>query len=244
MQYKFAPILHPKITHLSSDDLKKLIGEYYDGKSIKSLIIKYKLDIKENNLLKYFPPIIIKDKFCIYCKTSLWKKLDSKYNIIRNKFFLNKAYCPNCGHKEDEKYCKCENCRISNIEQQNIQNKNKTTFNDEHLNNSDSLLLNYEDLNFKERVFLSSIISLGLSDNNRLITLYQYKDYPIAPTYELMDEMLNSLTQKQILSPKIENKFDFFDNYQRFNQIIYNRNVQYYVNINGLTEPAIFQSNY
>ena len=58
-----------QVSHLSDDEIEKLIKDYYDGVKIKDIIEIYKIDCQPSSFRKILPAIET-EQVCLYC--NLW----------------------------------------------------------------------------------------------------------------------------------------------------------------------------
>jgi hypothetical protein len=57
-------------SHLSAQELEQLMKRYYENEKISILISDYKLQIKQGQLVKHFPPEVLEEN-CCYCDIKL-----------------------------------------------------------------------------------------------------------------------------------------------------------------------------
>jgi len=247
-----APERHPKIVHLSDECINQMIDDYYDGVSIKEIIKKNNIELKASAIVKLFPPIVLEDKECIYCHVKLWEKLESKGS--RQYYYLQrKPYCPKCGHIEDV-LCNCINCKnqaeINRIEE----NRKVKESIYEFYNLSNLVPLRLEDLSFQDRIFLGTLLRTGLSEDKKYLRINDFQDAPIAPSFEMFLNMLDSLTSQNIIvihpdSPPeaFLNLNDIRNSETDFKRVLYHVNIaDFYTNevVQSLIFPEIFLECY
>ena len=168
-------IIHENLAHLSSKQIIQLMDEYYAGVRVKKLIEDYKVNCRPNDLHKYFPPIVL-DKKCPICGENFLNKRLSKTEIENQgnpyrKIEAKKPYCPRCGHIDDE-VCGCDACVEKRkkeeikreVELEKRANKIKIK-----LEKSYTGKVSVDELGFKDRIYLASLLGYGLSDDANVI---------------------------------------------------------------------------
>ena len=143
-------IIHEKLAHLRPKQIIQLMDEYYAGVRVKKLIEDYKVNCRPNDLHKYFPPMVL-DKRCPIC--------------------AKKPYCPRCGHIDDE-VCGCDAC-VEKRKKEQIKREaelekraNKIKI---KLEKSYTGKVSIDELGFKDRIYLASLLGYGLSDDANVI---------------------------------------------------------------------------
>lgn len=168
-------IIHEKLAHLSPKQIIQLMKEYYAGVRVKKLIEDYEVNCRPNDLHKYFPPIVLKEK-CPICGENFLKKRPSKTEIENQgnsyrEIKAKKPYCPRCGHIDDE-VCGCDVC-VENRKKEQIKREAEL----EEMANEIKIELEKSytgkvslgELGFKDRVYLASLLGHGLSDDASVI---------------------------------------------------------------------------
>ena len=168
-------IIHEKLAHLRPKQIIQLMDEYYAGVRVKKLIEDYKVNCRPNDLHKYFPPIVL-DKKCPICGENFLKKRPSKTEIENQgnpyrKIEAKKPYCPRCGHIDDE-ICGCDAC----LEKRNKEYIKRETELEKmaneikiELEKSYTGKVSVDELGFKDRIYLASLLGYGLSDDANVI---------------------------------------------------------------------------
>ena len=205
----FAPERHPKIAHLSDEVINEIIDDYYDGINIKEIIRKYQIDLKSQGLIKLFPPIIVEDRICPYCNTCLWKKLESK-GLVNYNYWNSKPYCPTCGHI-DKDYCHCKNCKLT-LERKRIEETKKIKESiDQRYNLSSHQPIELDCLSIREVIYLSTLIRIGLSEDKKYLKIPNFSEFPVAPSIEMLNSMLNLLLNRKIIVIHPDSPQDAFE---------------------------------
>ena len=168
-------IIHEKLAHLRPKQIIQLMDEYYAGVRVKKLIEDYKVNCRPNDLHKYFPPIVL-DKRCPICGENFLNKRLSKTEIENQgnpyrKIEAKKPYCPRCGHIDDE-VCGCDAC-VEKRKKEQIKREaelekraNKIKI---KLEKSYTGKVSVDELGFKDRIYLASLLGYGLSDDANVI---------------------------------------------------------------------------
>ena len=103
-----------KLAHLSEEELKKVMRQYFGNNvPVGDIVKRFRIDIDPGSLYKILPPIQTR-RLCEYCGEPLYRKVEPR-NQYRNKYKRYDYFCLNCGHevfeKTKDKSCNCENCR-------------------------------------------------------------------------------------------------------------------------------------
>ena len=168
-------IIHEKLAHLRPKQIIQLMDEYYAGVRVKKLIEDYKVNCRPNDLHKYFPPIVL-DKKCPICGENFLKKRPSKTEIENQgnpyrKIEAKKPYCPSCGHIDDD-ICECAACVEKRKEEQIKREAELEKMANEikiELEKSYTGKVSVDELGFKDRIYLASLLGYGLSDDANVI---------------------------------------------------------------------------
>ena len=168
-------IIHEKLAHLSSKQIIQLMDEYYAGVRVKKLIEDYKVNCRPNDLHKYFPPIVL-DKRCPICGENFLNKRLSKTEIENQgnpyrKIEAKKPYCPSCGHIDDD-ICECAACVEKRKKEQIKREAELKKMANEikiELEKSYTGKVSVDELGFKDRIYLASLLGYGLSDDANVI---------------------------------------------------------------------------
>lgn len=168
-------IIHEKLAHLRPKQIIQLMNEYYAGVRVKKLIEDYKVNCRPNDLHKYFPPIVL-DKKCPICGENFLKKRPSKTEIENQgnpyrKIEAKKPYCPSCGHIDDD-ICECAACVEKRKKEQIKREAELEKMANEikiELEKSYTGKVSVDELGFKDRIYLASLLGYGLSDDANVI---------------------------------------------------------------------------
>lgn len=168
-------IIHEKLAHLRPKQIIQLMDEYYAGVRVKKLIEDYKINCRPNDLHKYFPPRVL-DKKCPICGENFLKKRPSKTEIENQgnpyrKIEAKKPYCPSCGHIDDD-ICECAACVEKRKEEQIKREAELEKMANEikiELEKSYTGKVSVDELGFKDRIYLASLLGYGLSDDANVI---------------------------------------------------------------------------
>lgn len=169
-------IIHEKLAHLSQKEIIELMDKYYHkGVRVKKLIEDYKINCRPNDLHKYFPPRVL-DKKGPICGENFLKKRPSKTEIENQgnpyrKIEAKKPYCPSCGHIDDD-ICECAACVEKRKEEQIKREAELEKMANEikiELEKSYTGKVSVDELGFKDRIYLASLLGYGLSDDANVI---------------------------------------------------------------------------
>lgn len=218
--------MNSDLTHLSDQDVKKLIERYYSGENVKKLLAEYNINVSSSCLFKLFPPEEIKNDFCEYCKINLVQARLPK-TFYDKKILNNKIYCPKCHHKPYTKDCYCSNCL------EKIENKKKRQ--QELIKKCYSIpykTVDFDNISFENKVYLGAICRVLLKEN--LYELYKFTQYypKITPSEKFLKHIYKSLTKENILTVSPFSSIDaFVEDYEDFPHQYYIYEVEYCLNI-------------
>jgi len=236
--------MHTDLSHLSDDEMSKLIQRYYNDEAAKKLIAEYDLNIKPSNLYKLFPPEEFTNYDCEYCENVLVADRPSKA-MAKMPRYESALYCPCCGHKPYTK-CDCDACKQAQIQQKEdrIKNINKSF-------GTGSEQVEFESLPFVEKVYLGALCRAYLRENLFEIAPISEKNVILAPSDDFCSEIYNDLIRAEAikvspLSPI--NAFIFDENnwpeeYYTY-QVTYNLNLVFPPNKNDLFAEILNPSYY
>ena len=207
------PQQHPKLIHLSEEQLQALIDRYYNGSKTSDLVVEFGVDVRSSELFKLFAPKVLKDAVCPYCKINLWQNLRSKSSRCENA-----PFCPNCRHEPSEgtrRNCSCGNCRKKAADiQAAIQD---TKFEivrvaypvNEQWKNPDVDYLAMQ-LTLRDAVFISALYRNANVDDLGTVGPPYAKDRPLAPTSELVKTILDGLGSRGMIRVSQTSPIDAF----------------------------------
>lgn len=103
MQYQIAP----KLSHLSEAQIQTLIAKYYGNEPIRALLSEYQIDCLPSQLHGLLPPEIQDDQRCCYCDVPMFQQRPSR---SASKDSEASSSCPQCGHRQGKRPCRCAYC--------------------------------------------------------------------------------------------------------------------------------------
>lgn len=190
-----------KLSHLSSDEIEKVVSLYKD-KSIKisDIIKKYNIDVKPSGLLKILPPKKT-DKYCPYCKIPMFQKMEGRttYSYSRDE----DKFCDMCGHIEyadkiwDRRQCTCTNC--TEMKEALIQEKREQI---QRIYGKNNKKIRFEEISLQEQLDL-----IYLMRNNPNLNTYEIAPIQLIVLKEQSWlKKLNRLLENQLIdiSPNTE----------------------------------------
>lgn len=192
--------IHEKLRHLTMSQIETLIKEYYCGVKTSDLIKNYKIDTISSKLYTLFPPVVCED-ICPICGKKMYREREAKSSSGWNK---KKAFCPECNHTNDE-YCGCEFCILEKEKKKKLEEERKKKIIQEKREKIKSCYSNeinpikYEDLTFKDRVYLGALLRTALSEDMKTILPLREVDKKLAPTIRYCSFILNYLLMKNII---------------------------------------------
>lgn len=197
--------VHPKLAHLSAEQITDLLRNYDDPSNpLKDIISKFSLQTTPSALNGLLPPLIHKDTPCPYCADVA---LQSR-RPNRSGYTSPVKSCPDCGH-QDADYCHCRNCRETAAkERQWIEEIKRDVIREDY--GGRYWNGNVERLTLRDAVYISALIRQSLSED--LLTVDPYAPGPpkLAPTDDHMREITSHLQGKALLAVDPESPIDAF----------------------------------
>jgi hypothetical protein len=96
---------HPKLAHLSDEEINELILGYSGKELIGSLIKRFNIDCYPSKLHGLLPPIIIEGEICPYCGVQIVRRRP----VRGSKYCDEQIRCSTCNHSLNS-HCKCSHC--------------------------------------------------------------------------------------------------------------------------------------
>lgn len=192
--------INEKLLHLNQDEILNLINRYYADEKVSTLLHEYQISLKSNNLYKYFPPLY-SDDICPYCNEEMLYTLKSKAS---ESFNYERTFCEICNHIKSEN-CNCRGC-MELIKSREYK-KAKTIRENIERNRQ---VVDFNNLSEENTLYLSVLLRTGLDeDTNYILPPKNYIDM-LAPTEELALELINSLTNSNIIELTVDFGTQFF----------------------------------
>lgn len=188
-------MIDKRLSHLNDEQIDELIKRYHSGETVSKLIEEYNIECSPAGLYKLFPPIIIKDSKCPCCHVNMVRD-----PVARTGYISNKVYCPICKH-EYSASCKCEKC--SEAKRAIIHN----------IYSKDVKKVNIDNMSLKDTVYLAALlraVDTFEREGERIIPTLTKCDKKIAPTEELLDEIVLDLIEANLLIVDYNSNIDAF----------------------------------
>ncbi|MDR7079737.1 hypothetical protein J2Y03_004795 [Neobacillus niacini] len=214
-----------KLEHLTEEQLERLINEYYEGANIKQLITKFEIKLIPSRLVQEFPPVVLEAE-CIYCGT----KLIQTYQSRNTSNILSSPICPNCGHQKEE-FCPCNTCNEYRKLKLEWENKRKSNLILNIYLPNEETMFPEEELTLIELLYLAVLLRAGLDESMEyILPVKEYKN-KLGPTDDIQNEIVLSLTNRQIIRPHISSPISAFKDDENFPSTYYVYHVRYALNI-------------
>lgn len=243
------PILHERLSHLSKDEINKLIERYYADEKVSDLLDHYKINVRPSELIYLFPPIIT-DIICPYCNITMWSDRSSRSSFLKE----NTPYCPKCKHKPIE-HCFCSICVAKRQEQKMLEINRVRKILSESLDLDKLIPTEVYDLSFDELVYTGALLRIGIEED--LSKIKPVNDFiePLAPTQDFQLEIIKQLYQNEIITIHPNSSIDAFSKVSDDGNYTFNMfRVYYHLNltssddrntlINQLMNPEKFEDYY
>ena len=211
------PRQHPKLAHLSEDEMELLIASYYSGSKASDLVAQFHIDARASELFKFFSPKVLQDILCPYCGVNLWQIRGSKsssYEIL--------PHCPLCEHQNTQgtrQVCGCKNCRQKAVEIKHSIEERKRGLVRAYYKSAE--LWEEPDaygllgrLSLRDVVFVAALFRNANLDTQGTVGPPFAGERPLAPTSDLQHKLITHLSGRGLirvsadLSPLDAFKFD------------------------------------
>ena len=214
IEHLYLDALPDELSHLAANDLLQVIYDYKSDMTVKEILYKYSIDIKPSKFKKSLPLIL--NGVCEFCEGKIGVELGSKTS--QNSLFDEQSsQCINCGHKPLSYRCNCKSCLLLEEEQRIDAEAKKAKIVEMKMGiiQSQYNFENFEyidenDLDFKDKVFLSVILRSCLSEDGKYIKPIQSSVEPISSSHDLTTKIIRSLTSKEIIVPSVQSKIEAF----------------------------------
>ncbi|MBY7025054.1 hypothetical protein FDC27_09925 [Clostridium botulinum] len=226
-----------RIAHLSEEQIEDLMNKYYSGIKASELVKEYSINISTSMLYKLFPPEVCTDILCPICNIEMVKDRKSKSSYINNG---NYEYCIKCDHKNTTT-CKCILCeqnRKAKIKKQQEEFKKlkekKQLLIAQAYNLSRHKPIKFSELSFRDRVYIGALLRTASCEDMINIEPLNKVDKKLAPSPEMMQEIITELYRKEIIVVSPESDIEAFadsDDDIKFPGAFYIYSVKYVLNI-------------
>ncbi|WP_111446911.1 hypothetical protein [Breznakibacter xylanolyticus] len=185
------PTIHPKLSHLSKDELQNLLHDFKANElKIKELIAKYQLiGVATSQLRRYLPHFDYKNNICPLCEVVSCQNFESRES-------LSLPYCPVCLEKMFVHFSPEDRIRQMSWQMSNARYR-KEPF-DKWCELSDINVVpisidQFDSISYEAKIYLGTIVSLVISSDLIVVDtmlLSEYKIFPgNTPFINLMEEL-------------------------------------------------------
>lgn len=189
-----------KLEHLSDEQIENLLNKYYQKANISKLIKEYHINVTPYKFASILPfEEKQTDDVCECCGG----RLILKY-LSRNLSQTYKYVCTNCCHSPNDKDCSCEYCQekrhqmeLLEKEKREFEEHQKELFIRNRLEINEDDVVDFETLTFVQKVYLGAFLREGISEDYSYIKSIRSSMNLIAPTYELLEEIIIELKTKK-----------------------------------------------
>lgn len=197
---------YSNLNHLTEAEINELIKRYYGHERIKDLLEEYNLSVSPGQLLQLFPPK--ETQFvCPYCEINMLQHFESRGHSTYDD---GKIVCPVCNHDKDRFHCRCKNCQNAAIEKERKEYEEKYEAIKNILDKTRQTAIAPEELTFVDKVYLGSLLRIGLSEDFSVINPLDSFHIPLAPTPNYSSEIIDRLIDKKIIGVSPESNLKFF----------------------------------
>ncbi|MDO9215610.1 MAG: hypothetical protein Q7U23_17470 [Methylococcales bacterium] len=185
--------IHPKLAHLSSEQVNTLIKDYYAKKKVTDLIQRFNIDCLPFQLYKLLPPEV-SSEFCPNCDAVM--VLPRIPQSAHQNKYKQGLYCLQCKHQEYG-ICTCAYCREANKKQQKsikIAYHSHCQITHNHIKATD--------LTLEQAVSLLSLVrcyGTAKIKKDMIIQPSKISTIPFAPKSSYTDDLLSRLSEARLL---------------------------------------------
>ena len=195
---------------------------------VKDIIAKEKLPITVSQFRGLMVPVETDEK-CEYCDVNM------VYLPVRDRYSSRSPYCPRCGHKKDDRHCKCEKCENKRYQLMLVQKHKQEELARRKIDNiHQNWGLNLEpvsinDMTFKQKVMVGTLMYWSNSEDLRIIRPSSDVRGSIVPWNSVDGGFLEELLSYNILKVDVESDPAAFND--EGNEIIDIDKVQFQLNV-------------
>ncbi len=207
------PEQHPKLAHLTEQQIAALVTRYYEGAKTRDIIAEFAIDARPSELVKLFPPRVRDDIQCPHCAINLWQALRSKSSGTAPL-----PYCPACKHEHTEgtyRRCGCDGCRrnVAQVEAAIVAKKRALVA------QVYPPVAEWEDpdvahlvrqLTLRDAVFVSALYRNAHIDAAGTVGEPFAKERPLSPSIALNKAMLDHLRRRGLIRVSASSPLDSF----------------------------------
>lgn len=210
--------IHPKLQHLSSQELETLISRYYGGEKVDVLLIEYLVNCAAGQLHNLFPPLQV-DRCCPYCSVQMVQRRGSRSSTYNSSAVI----CPKCNHREGRYRCQCDKCLANETQKKRMESERLKAAINTHLDRlrqQNALTPRVNELDLRSAVSLLALIRACLfsdhSSHDPLdateITLNTLEEatIPYTPRGNLSDQLIENLRNKRLIEFSVNSTPDAF----------------------------------
>jgi hypothetical protein len=197
---------YSNLNHLTEQEINELIRKYYGHIRIQDLLEEYSLSVNPGQLLRLFPPKETKT-LCPYCGVNMLRYFESRGH---SSYEDGKIVCPNCNHNDNSFYCRCHNCKEVAIEKERKEYEEKYQAVKAILDKTRQNLITPDELTFTDKIYLGSLLRVGLSEDLSVINPLDSFPNLLAPTRNYSSEIIDRLIDKKIIGISPESDLDYF----------------------------------
>lgn len=175
---------HPKMVHLSDEEIEEVVELYYSGRmKVAEIIEKYDIRVEKHSFIKVLPPIEL-DKRCPICGAPFYLARGP-----RKRDNMNIPQCLKCGHV-DHPDCGCDVCyaekaamlkkkRAAEVDKERRKRAaEKAGHVKKFLKMQSSSPVELVHMSFKDRVYLAAILRYATTAKDR------YNIIPVETVYD------------------------------------------------------------
>lgn len=219
------------ISHLSEEEKLILRKDYFSGMKIKAIKDKYKISSFRFSLRKchYVFPLIGVDEECPNCKEKLFHLERSREDLKDTSYII--LFCDSCGHQETLE-CNCDYCKLIRKEKVKEEIEKKRVFIRERINFENYVPISLDDLSFRDKVLLGTLIQSGIEDDFLTLKPLSSSSMPIFPSDNILHLIVKELQRKHILEISPNSKLEYFTpDYDNDTFRYYWKEVSYLINV-------------
>lgn len=204
--------IHPKLSHLTQQQIDELINRYYAGENVRALIQEFGTNCPINQFTKLLPPLIDHSSQCAVCGSPMMK-----VRVSRSSHLLGAEpiRCSSCGHTGAE-YCTCEFCKDQRQKQQLAHLEKRRALVAEYCrvpNLENTHDLKVENLSLDMAVALLALVrTCGYMDktNGHVLESFQNATIPFAPNGSYGDALRDFLLDSGLINISNHSRLDSF----------------------------------
>ena len=195
--------MHPKISHLTPEQIDELMARYYRGEAVSSLLKEFQISVKASKLVGLFPPKVHDDQLCPFC---FGISMESD-RPSRDARYVTAPACPECRHQSSPS-CACKHCAAARAEKQRALDDHKREIAWSNFGYLSAPEIVTEEFSLRDAVYLLAVWRHSSTEDFNFVSPFSDRKPLLAPTHEYRTTFVNHLFGRRLIAVSPESDFD------------------------------------